>query len=406
MPTRRYSREWWHSTWDRAVAKRVWPRALYIAFGIGIITIWIGLTVHFATDQVRWDRGDDQPFAQMIRANTSSHNQSSTGDIFDIDPQFSLSGSLKSFNPMTRNLNIEWSGLFQAHKGDDPVPLANGTYPNMYWLMNIYRDISTVAFDASVYENFITRDDIPLADRNYTLRIDNSTAKHIGSIGWHEWDSISTDITFQQNAEKSDWKSQPLFSYPFDEWKGRIVFVADLLWDENEKTHTNTSQGNYTGTNIVPFAGARLEDNSLNWRFSLTFTNKCYNNYTLIRKQILNSLNPNTTEVLEAELDPNLDASLVEILDNDNVLKVIPMPCNLDITIVATRPPLVQFAAILALFVNWISTMFIFVLTAESLVMRRGFMLSGTDLLGVTFTSLFALPSVRLLLPGKLFLKP
>jgi hypothetical protein len=34
--------------------------------------------------------------------------------------------------------------------------------------------------------------------------------------------------------------------------------------------------------------------------------------------------------------------------------------------------------------------------------MRRGFMLSGTDLLGVTFTALFALPSVRLLLPGTL----
>lgn len=34
-PTRKYSREWWHSTWDRAVVNRVWPRALYIAFGIG-----------------------------------------------------------------------------------------------------------------------------------------------------------------------------------------------------------------------------------------------------------------------------------------------------------------------------------------------------------------------------------
>jgi hypothetical protein len=52
------------------------------------------------------------------------------------------------------------------------------------------------------------------------------------------------------------------------------------------------------------------------------------------------------------------------------------------------------------LVVNWTSTFFIFVLTCEVLIMRRGFMLSGTDLLGVTFTSLFALPSVRLLLPG------
>jgi hypothetical protein len=33
-------------------------------------------------------------------------------------------------------------------------------------------------------------------------------------------------------------------------------------------------------------------------------------------------------------------------------------------------------------------------------------MLSGTDLLGVTFTALFALPSVRLLLPGMLRVFP
>lgn len=130
MPTRKYSREWWHSTWDRAVANRVWPRAMYIAFGIGIITIWVGLTVHFATDQVRWDRQEDQPFAQMIQ-NIRSNDTSS---------KFSLSGSLKTFDPVARNLRIEWSGLFQEHEGDDPVPLANGTYPNVYWPIDIYRD--------------------------------------------------------------------------------------------------------------------------------------------------------------------------------------------------------------------------------------------------------------------------
>jgi hypothetical protein len=70
------------------------------------------------------------------------------------------------------------------------------------------------------------------------------------------------------------------------------------------------------------------------------------------------------------------------------------------IEITAKRPPLVKFAAVLSLVVNWTSTFFIFILTCEVLIMRRGFMLSGTDLLGVTFTSLFALLSVRLLLPG------
>ncbi|PVF99450.1 hypothetical protein CPB86DRAFT_756553 [Serendipita vermifera] len=76
------------------------------------------------------------------------------------------------------------------------------------------------------------------------------------------------------------------------------------------------------------------------------------------------------------------------------------VPCRMKIDIIATRPPLVKFAAILSLIVNWTSTFFVFVLTCEVIVMRRGFMMSGTDLLGVTFTSLYALPSVRLLLPG------
>jgi hypothetical protein len=66
----------------------------------------------------------------------------------------------------------------------------------------------------------------------------------------------------------------------------------------------------------------------------------------------------------------------------------------------ASRPALVQFTAVLSIVVNWTSTFIIFVLTSEVLLMRRGFMMSGTDLLGVTFTSLFALPSIRLLLPG------
>jgi hypothetical protein len=67
---------------------------------------------------------------------------------------------------------------------------------------------------------------------------------------------------------------------------------------------------------------------------------------------------------------------------------------------VARRPPIVKFAAVLSVIVNWTSTFFIFILTCEVIIMRRGFTMSGTDLLGVTFTALFALPSIRALLPG------
>ena len=46
---------------------------------------------------------------------------------------------------------------------------------------------------------------------------------------------------------------------------------------------------------------------------------------------------------------------------------------------------MVMFAAMAAVIVNWVSAAFIFVLTAEAIVMRRGKMLDGTDLLGVWY---------------------
>jgi hypothetical protein len=44
--------------------------------------------------------------------------------------------------------------------------------------------------------------------------------------------------------------------------------------------------------------------------------------------------------------------------------------------ITGKRPELVKFAAISAVVVNWISTFFIFILTAEVIVMKREYMLS------------------------------
>ncbi|KAG8781424.1 hypothetical protein FRC20_002108 [Serendipita sp. 405] len=54
----------------------------------------------------------------------------------------------------------------------------------------------------------------------------------------------------------------------------------------------------------------------------------------------------------------------------------------------------------LAVVVNWLSTFGIFVLTCEAAIMGRLHILTETDILGVCFTALFALPSVRVILPG------
>jgi hypothetical protein len=53
-----------------------------------------------------------------------------------------------------------------------------------------------------------------------------------------------------------------------------------------------------------------------------------------------------------------------------------------------------------ALIVNWTTTTGIFLITCEAVVMRRTYILKETDILGVCLTALFALPSVRSILPG------
>jgi hypothetical protein len=43
-PIRKYSRNWWEANWNVAVAHRVWPRILYIAFGFLVVIIWVATT--------------------------------------------------------------------------------------------------------------------------------------------------------------------------------------------------------------------------------------------------------------------------------------------------------------------------------------------------------------------------
>jgi hypothetical protein len=43
-PVRKYSTQWWHSYWDKAVIVGFLPRLLYGGLGLTIIALWIGLT--------------------------------------------------------------------------------------------------------------------------------------------------------------------------------------------------------------------------------------------------------------------------------------------------------------------------------------------------------------------------
>ncbi|KAL1747221.1 hypothetical protein HDZ31DRAFT_61420 [Schizophyllum fasciatum] len=70
------------------------------------------------------------------------------------------------------------------------------------------------------------------------------------------------------------------------------------------------------------------------------------------------------------------------------------------IDIKASRSAIVIFCVIVVVVVNWICTLAIFLVTGEVILLRRRHILQGMDMLSVCFAALFALPTVRSLLPG------
>ncbi|CAG7855207.1 SubName: Full=Uncharacterized protein {ECO:0000313/EMBL:CCA74901.1} [Serendipita indica DSM 11827] len=249
------------------------------------------------------------------------------------------------FDPIERSLRVSW-GL--VYVGDDNRTVqATGQTVNDTWEWNLYRDVKAVPEDreanATILQQYnITQEQL----QSIIYRVDNTTQPPIATLGMHPWDGVDTDIDFTQ-AKEEDPFAQPLFAYPFD-GKGRLYSLLQ----------TDGSQGQ----SILPtlglhLYGAILSDSTLNWRIQVSANDTCR---------------------IEAE-----DAG-----------------CELHLDFTGRRPGLVKFAAILAVLVNWTSTIGIFLLTCESVVMRRTYILTETDILGVCVGALFALPSVRAILPG------
>lgn len=217
------------------------------------------------------------------------------------------------------------------------------------WQCNLYRDVKAVPEDRLVDPDLLELAGLTQADIQSTYyRIDNVTQPPLATLGMHPFDSVDTNIDFNQ-AREEDPYAQPLFAYPFDIWQGSIVFaLTDRVAAEAV---------NLTNTGILNLHGAILSDSTLNWRIRLTANNTCE-------------------------------------------FSAVDAGCELHLDFTGRRPPLVKFAAILAALINWASTIGIFLLTCESVIMRRTYILSDTDILGVCVTALFALPSVRAILPG------
>jgi hypothetical protein len=91
--------------------------------------------------------------------------------------------------------DIKWSGLYKQYDAEmDYVQLANGTFPNIAWPVEIYRDVATTAW---IWNDFYNPDYL-------YYKIFNSSTAAIAVIGLTPDDSFDTQISFKQASESSD----------------------------------------------------------------------------------------------------------------------------------------------------------------------------------------------------------
>ncbi|CAG7855027.1 SubName: Full=Uncharacterized protein {ECO:0000313/EMBL:CCA74385.1} [Serendipita indica DSM 11827] len=334
-PHRKYSKKWFDYARNRAVEVGRWPRVTYASIGIILIVVWVGIMIVFAKSEVKAQRKNSDYNGGKGRVGGGASKF-----------QLLLKGTLKKFDPIERNLRVSWALVYVDNTTGIVHP--SGETPEDRWQVNLYRDVKAVPEDRQGNATLLAEFDLTQAELESTYRVDNVTQPPIATLGMHPFDSVDTNIDFNQ-AKEEDAFAQPLFAYPFDVWQGSIVFaITDRVVSDRL---------NLTNNHILNPGGAILRDSTLNWRIQLAANNTC-------------------------DLAP-VDAG-----------------CELHLDFTGRRPPLVKFAAILAVMINWASTIGIFLLTCESVVMRRTYILSDTDILGVCVSALFALPSVRAILPG------
>ncbi|PVG03749.1 hypothetical protein CPB86DRAFT_305568 [Serendipita vermifera] len=325
------------ATWEYKIHGK-WTRVLYGGLGTALVGVWIFIMVCFAREESDYQSDNVDGVRDVLHSTNSN--------VFDI--YWVLEGSLTKFDPDARALSVNWAPRWIQNSVMSPF----GTTPNSTLGIGIYRDQSLIPIDAAGLPVNYTLPDQTIAD----WRVANASAVPIAVVGTTPFDSFDTQIDLSQRTAKTALR-QPGFGFPFDLWAGSITFVANY-YEVAKAGNASTSLG-------IEIDDAFFVDSIMNWRITLSTVNSCATSF------------PNGTLRWTAT-----------------------KPCQLTVNIKARRTGLVKFASIVAVVVNWLSTIFIFVMTCEGVIMRRFHVIEGPQLLAVCFTALFALPSVRSLLPG------
>ncbi|KAG8842361.1 hypothetical protein FRB91_004230 [Serendipita sp. 411] len=268
--------------------------------------------------------------------NSSLYNNGTGGAPDQIGTLF-LVGQLNTFDSASRNLNLDWTAIQVS------IPLKNGDI--LASQIDLDRREDTVPL--AMFRDVLAVPDLGTNITDYQpYRIQNPHVKPVGFLGLTQFDQINTNIGMGQKS--TNFWLQPEFGYPFDVFQGKITWVA-----ANNETITRTGR---PGTDVHAISGAILTDSLLNMKVQYKVVPTC-------------------------------------LFDDAP-------GCELIIQFWVTRTGLVKFCVFVVFGINWFVTIALFLLTGESLLLNRHNILESTDIFAVCFSALFALPSVRSLLPG------
>lgn len=256
-------------------------------------------------------------------------------------PLFFMAGQISAFDPSTRSLSVGWSAF-----------VAQGPLPQLGEIWNNQVSVDTLGNQPiAIYRDTIARPDQELIANGSNsdpppFRLVAPAIKPVGFLGISDVDHIDLDVGLGQKSPSIGL--QPELGYPLDVFQGSITFVA-----ANNATIERTGR---LGSAVMPIYGALFTDSILNFKVRTSTNVTC--------------------------LDPDAKG------------------CEITITFWVERTNLVKFCVFVVFVINWIITIAIFLVTGEALLLNRQTILEGTDILAICFTALFALPSVRSLLPG------
>ncbi|KAG8813748.1 hypothetical protein FRC17_001443 [Serendipita sp. 399] len=240
----RFTLPWFKYRLKQQVRRKRLGRLLYVISGFVLLLIWLTITVFFGYHLESSEASNSSVYANsQLTGPPSSHGEQ--------EQEHGISrADFDSLAPSS-SLDIDWSAFYAA------IPLN----PKNLLATQVDIDRRNDTVPLAMFRDVLA---VPDKETNITdyqpFRIQNPHVKPAGFLGLTQFGQINTNIALGQRS--SNIWLQPEFGYPFDVFRGTIVWVA-----ANNETITRTGR---PGTDVRPISGAVLTDSLLYVSLALT----------------------------------------------------------------------------------------------------------------------------------------